>query len=234
MDFISDSFRTALWLLLSFDPEVYGIISVSVKVSCSAIFLAAAIGLPVGVLLATREFPLRRTMVLLTNTFMGLPTVFVGLLVLSFLSRKGPLGGLGLLFTPAAMVMGQLILAFPIIAGVSYASLASLDPRISLSSRTLGASPFREVLTLLVEGRLGVVSAILAAFGRVFTEVGASLMLGGNIRFYTRNIPTAIALETGKGEFALALALGIVLLAIALLVNFLVHLLSVRLREGEY
>jgi tungstate transport system permease protein len=152
---------------------------------------------------------------------MSLPTVVVGLMVYSFLSRRGPLGDLGLLYTVTAMVVGQCILAFPIVTGLTISSVKGLDKRIKTTIKSLGADPLQGFLMFLHEGRFGILAAVIAGFGRVFAEIGVSMMLGGNIKGYTRNITTAIALETSKGEFALGIALGLVLLIVAFGVNIL-------------
>jgi len=232
MNFFAESVKTAFRLLFSLDPDIYEVIAVSLKVSLASTTAATLLGLPVGFLLATRSFFGRRTLVIIAHTLMGLPTVVVGLFLFSLLSRQGPFGGWNLLYTPAAMVIGQAVLAFPIVVALSHRGIRSLDGRILLSARTLGAGPLREAFVLIREGRAAVITAVLAGFGRVFGEVGVSFMLGGNIRFFTRNIPTAIALETSKGEFAFGLALGIVLLSVALAVNLLVYAFSGEYRSG--
>lgn len=174
------------------------------------------------------EFPLKRLVVTFLNTLMAVPTVVVGLLVYGFLSRQGPLGVLGLLFTPTAMVIGGVLLAAPIVANYSLASVRGADPRIVPTALTLGAGRFLAVGTLIGEIRFGILAAVIAGFGRVVSEVGVAMMLGGNIRGYTRTMTTAIALETSKGEFAFAMALGIVLMTVALLVNLFLNLLQQR------
>jgi tungstate transport system permease protein len=164
----------------------------------------------------------------LFNTLMALPTVVVGLVLFGLFSRQGPLGALGLLFTPWAMIVGQFVLAIPIVANYTLAAVAGADPRILPTAQTLGAGRLQGVWQLLLEVRFGVMAAIVAGFGRVIAEVGVAMMLGGNIRGYTRTMTTAIALETSKGEFAFGLALGIVLLGVALIVNLFLNLLQQR------
>jgi len=185
-------------------------------------------GVPFGILIANREFPGRNAVITILNTLMSLPTVVVGLLVYSFLSRRGPLGELGLLYTQTAMVIGQFLLAFPIISGLAVTSVMSLDRRLHAAVLSLGADPSQSFRMFLHEARFGLVAAVITGFGRVFAEVGVSMMLGGNIRTYTRSITTAIALETSKGEFALGIALGIVLLTVALVINVMFNTLRCK------
>jgi len=221
MDDITSGFREAWHIILALDPEFLAIVWVSVKVASISTLLATAAGVPFGILVADRKFPGKHGVVTLLHTFMSLPTVVVGLLLYSFLSRRGPLGQWGLLYTQTAMVMGQFILAFPIIAGLSVTSVMSLDRRVRTTAASLGADSAQGLRMFLHEARFGILAAVIAGFGRVFAEVGVSMMLGGNIRTYTRSITTAIALETSKGEFALGIALGVVLLAVALVINVL-------------
>lgn len=230
MEYISSGFGEALRIILGGHPEFLATVWVSVKVATLSTLLATAVGVPVGVLVADRSFPGREGLITVLNTLMSLPTVVVGLLVYSFLSRRGPLGGLGLLYTQTAMVAGQFILAFPIIAGLAVASVSGLDRRVRVTALSLGADPSQSFRMFLHEARFGVLAAIVAGFGRVFAEVGVSMMLGGNIRGYTRNITTWIALENSKGEFGLGIALGLVLLAVALVINILFGLFRRRAR----
>ncbi len=224
--FLTESFKTAFSLIVHLNAELLGIIFLSLRVSGSALVISTLIGLPLAAFLGFRKFPLKGTFVSLLNTFMGLPPVVVGLLVYLFLSRSGPLGFLALLYTPAAMIVAQSILALPIVASLSYSAIVGVDPIISQSSRTLGATPYQVSLTIMKEARFGIMSGVIAAFGRVMAEVGAILIVGGNIAGYTRVMTTTIALETDKGNFELALALGIILLSISLGINFLLHLIQ--------
>jgi len=226
VSFFLEGMGEALRLLFAGNAEVWCAVWISVKVAGLSTSIAALVGLPIGFLVATGRFAGRRCVVVLLNTLMGLPTVVVGLVIYGMLSRRGPLGELGLLYTPAAMVIGQVILATPIIAALSYGAVAGLDSRVLKSAYALGAGALRAAWTAFRELRPALSAAVVAGFGRVFAEVGVSLMLGGNIRFYTRNITTTIALETTKGEFALGLALGVVLLAVAFTVNLGFHLLK--------
>ena len=214
----------ALELLVTGDREVWFITGTSLRFALFSTLIACVPGIPLGVLIALKRFRGRRVLLAVLNSLMALPTVVVGLLVYSLISRSGPLGSLGILFTPAAVVIGQAILALPIVLSMTASSLSRLDPLFPEVLTTLGAGR-REILWMSVrEARGPVLSACLAAFGRVIGEVGAAMMLGGNIRGYTRTITTAIALETGKGDFELGLALGIILMAVALGVNALLHL----------
>lgn len=215
-----EAFLEAFHLLLALDRELVAITFNSVRFALVSTAIAAVLATPVGVALAFREFSGKRLLVSAAHTLMGLPTVVVGLLVFSLLSRSGPLGGLGLLFSPAAIIIGQAVLAVPIVLSLVYSGLSRLDPELGETLITLGASPLQRTVKILREGRIAVASAILTAFGRVVGEVGTAMMLGGNIRWYTRTITTAIALETQKGAFALSVALGVVLLVVAFGVNF--------------
>ncbi len=222
----------ALRLLVIWDRELAAITFNSLHFAIASTLIAALIGTPIGVLFAFREFRAKRTVVAATHTLMGLPTVVVGLLVFSLLSRSGPLGGLGLMFTPTAVIIGQAVLALPIVVSLVYGGLARLDPELAETLQTLGATRLQRTVKIVREGRIAVVSAILTAFGRVVGEVGTAMMLGGNVRWYTRTITTAIALETQKGAFALSVALGIVLMTVAFGVNFGLNYL-VRFRPGN-
>lgn len=223
MTSIVEGFSKAFSLILHLDAELLGIILLSVKVSGTALVVATLIGLPLSALLGFRKFPLKGLVISILNTFMGLPPVVVGLFVYLLLSRSGPLGFLALLYTPSAMIAAQTILAFPIVSSLCHSSIVSVDPIIKQASMTLGATPFQVSLTVIREARYGIMSAIIAAFGRVMAEVGAILIVGGNIAGYTRVMTTTIALETDKGNFELALALGIILLIISMTVNLALH-----------
>lgn len=228
MEFIRESFQTALALIMSVDPEVFAAVWTSVSVAVWSIIFASLVGIPLGLVIAIGEFPFKRLVITLLNTLMAMPTVVVGLVVYGMVSRQGPLGGLGLLFTPGAMVAGQSVLAIPIVANYTLSSIKGADQRILPTALTLGASQLQAVLQLVREVRFGIMAAVIAGFGRVISEVGVAMMLGGNIRGYTRTMTTAIALETSKGEFAFGLALGIILMAVALIVNFILNLMQQR------
>jgi tungstate transport system permease protein len=219
MNDLRDGVLEALRLLLSRDGALGEIISLSLSVSGAALLLGALVGLPLGVLLALARFPARRLLVALVYTGMGLPPVVVGLVVYLLLSRSGPLGGLQWLFTPRAMVLAQTILSAPLIAGFTLSSLQGLDPALRTQLVALGASPLQVSLALLWEARVGVLVALIAGFGAIISEVGAVMLVGGNIEGSTRVLTTAIVLETRKGDFALAIALAAVLLAISFAIN---------------
>jgi len=228
LGFLLESLQHALRLILSFDAEVFRTVWTSLYTSTAAILIAAAVGVPAGTLLGLGRFAGRRVALTFLNTLMALPTVVVGLVLFGFFSRQGPLGFWGLLFTPLAMIVGQTVLSTPIVANYTVAAVSGADPRIMNTALTLGASRLLAIRQLLLETRFGIVAAIVAGFGRVIAEVGVAMMLGGNIRGYTRTMTTAIALETSKGEFAFGLALGIVLMAVALFVNLFLNLLQQR------
>ncbi len=228
MDYIGESLSTAFALLLAFDREVMGTVWTSLSVSFGAIVIAMVVAVPAGGLIGLRDFPGKRLVLTCLNTLMALPTVVVGLLVYGMISRQGPLGEYGLLFTPWAMMIGQVVLAVPIVTHYTVSAVAGADPRILPTALTLGAGPLRGALQLFLEVRFGIVAAVVAGFGRIIAEVGVAMMLGGNIRGYTRTMTTAIALETSKGEFAFALALGLVLMSVALLINLFLNLLQQR------
>jgi tungstate transport system permease protein len=223
LDYILAGLSEAVKKIVSLDPEVIRITSVSIKISTTSIILAALTGVPFGFYVAIRDFWGKRAVITVLNTLMALPTVVVGLLVYSLISRRGPLGTVGLLYTPWAMIIGQTILAFPIVAALSLSATQGIDKRVEKTALTLGANNLQTALFILMEGKFALLTAIIAGFGRVFAEVGVSMMLGGNIRGFTRNITTAIAFETGKGEFALGIALGMILLTVAFSINILFH-----------
>jgi len=224
MHSIIEGFKKAFFLIVNLDAELLGIIFLSLNVSGVALIIATVVGLPVGSLTGFKNFPGRGLLVSILNTFMGLPPVVVGLFLYLILSRSGPFGFLALLYSPTAMIIAQSILAFPIVASISHSSIISVDPIIKQASMTLGATPFQVSLNIIKEARYGIMSGIIAGFGRVMAEVGAVLMVGGNIAGYTRVMTTTIALETDKGNFELALALGIILLTLSLFINIMLHL----------
>ncbi|MBI5846680.1 MAG: ABC transporter permease [Nitrospirae bacterium] len=223
MNSILEGFSKAFSLILHLDRELMGIILLSLKVSGSALLVATALALPLSAFLGLRKFPFRGILISILNTFMGLPPVVVGLFVYLLLSRSGPFGFLAMLYTPSAMIIAQTILAFPIVASLSHAAVMGVDPVIRQAATTLGATPFQVSLTVISEARYGIMAAVIAGFGRVMAEVGAILIVGGNIAGFTRVMTTTIALETDKGNFELALALGVILLLISLTVNILLH-----------
>jgi tungstate transport system permease protein len=216
---ILSGFSAALALIGAGDRELLRIIWMSLKVSGSALLIATLLGLPLAAWLGLKRFWGRGLIINLLNTFMGLPPVVVGLFVYLLLSRKGPLGFMGLLYSPAAMVLAQTILAFPIVSALCHAAIVNVSSVIRQAARTLGATPRQEAVLVIREARYGIMAGIIAGFGRVMAEVGAILMVGGNIAGYTRVMTTTIALETDKGNFELAIALGLILLAISFAVT---------------
>lgn len=228
MNFIGESLQTSLSLIISLDTEIVTAVWTSITVAAWSIMLASLTGIPLGLAIGIGSFPLKRLVITLLNTLMAMPTVVVGLVVYGMISRQGPLGASGLLFTPRAMILGQTVLAIPIVANYVLGSVKGADPRILHTALTLGATRLQSLAQLLREIRFGVMAAVIAGFGRVISEVGVAMMLGGNILGYTRTMTTAIAMETGKGEFAFGLALGIVLMVVALIVNLILNLMQQR------
>ncbi|MCD6335560.1 MAG: ABC transporter permease [Candidatus Latescibacteria bacterium] len=232
MDYLSEGVSQAFRLISAMDGEMLSAVGVSLRVSSTAITVACLFGIPFGLFLGIRNFLGKSLVVTVLNTLMALPTVTVGLVVYALLSRRGALGVLGLLYTPKAMVIGQVILAFPIIAALSLSATQAVDPRARRTALALGASPAQASWTIMREARFGILASVMAGFGRIIAEVGCAMMLGGNIRGSTRTMTTAIALETGKGKFALGIALGIVLLLIAFTVNLVTQVLRANARSS--
>lgn len=206
-------------MMARLDPELVRIVGLSLRVSLTAVLIGSLIGLPLGALLALSRFPGRATCIVVLNACMGLPPVVVGLIVYLILSRSGPLGMLGWLFTPAGMVMAQVVLITPIVAALSRQTVADLWNEYEEQLRSLGLTPLKAIATLLWDGRFSLSTAVFAGFGRAIAEVGAIIIVGGNIAGVTRTMTTAISLETSRGDLALAMALGIVLLAIVIGIN---------------
>jgi tungstate transport system permease protein len=229
MDLIWQGIVKAAELVFGFDAEVWSITWRSLRISGYATFLSLLIGMPLGIALALARFPGRGATVALINTGMGLPPVVVGLFVSIFLWRSGPLGFMELIYTPAAMIIAQVIIAFPIIAGLTMASFQALDPKLALQLLGIGASKPQLLWLLCKEAKLPLLAAVMAGFGGVISEVGASMMVGGNIRGETRVLTTSTVLETGKGNFDIAIALGLILLALTFAINF--FLTRVQQRE---
>ena len=224
MDELSGALQTALVLIGRMDPGFTEIVWLSLQVSVTAVLLASVIGFPLGAGLALSRFPGHKLVIVLLNALMGLPPVVVGLTVYLLLSRSGPFGELGLLFTPTAMIIAQFILVTPIISALTRQTIEDLWSEYEEQLRSLGAGRGRALLTLLWEGRYSLFTAVLAGFGRAIAEVGAVLIVGGNITHVTRVMTTSIALETAKGNLELALALGIVLISLAMIINAAVYL----------
>ena len=219
MDLIVEGIRKAFWLLVTGDPEVMGITLLSLRVSGLATLVSLVIGVAAGTLVALTRFPGRGFVVSLINTGMGLPPVVVGLFVTILLWRSGPLGFLGMLYTPGAMILAQAVIATPIVMGITLAAMQQLPKKLRLQILALGATRLQLVWILTKEARLPLLAAVMAGFGGVISEVGASIMVGGNIKGYSRVLTTATVMETSRGNFDTAIALGIILLALAFAVN---------------
>lgn len=230
MELMLDGIKTALMLIFSFDSEVVAVTLLSLKISCSATLASLFIGIPFGVFLALANFPGRRLVISVVNTGMGLPPVVVGLFVTIFLWRNGPLGFLEILYTPLAMIFAQTVIATPIVTGITIASIQNLPANLKLQVRALGATRLQTVWILVRESRLPLLAAVMAGFGGVISEVGASIMVGGNIKGQTRVLTTATVMETGKGNFDTAIALSLILLALAFGVNYLLTVIQQRER----
>jgi len=226
MDYILSGFVQAILLLFQGDAQTYSAIFVTVRVTSYSMTASLLLGIPLGFLLGYFEFKAKRPLRLVVDTLLALPTVFIGLLVYAFLSNRGPMGHMGLLFTVPGIAIGQTILALPIVIALTATAVESLDHNLRGTLISLGADRIQLLLTSLREARFSIIAASLTALGRVMTEVGISMMVGGNIKWHTRTITTAIALETNKGLFSMGIALGLVLLLIAFLVNLSVSFLK--------
>ena len=231
MDLLKDSLLSAVLLLIHLDAELLEIVWVSLRVSGLSTLIAALIGIPAGLIIAQSVFPGKRLVLTCLNTLLALPTVVIGLVVYAFISRRGVFGSLGLLYTQEAMIIGQVILIVPLVTTLVIAAISRLDERYRLSAMTLGADRIQTAIVIFKEARFGIVAAVVAAFGRVIAEVGIGMMLGGNAKGFTRTMTTAMALEYDKGEYVLAVALGIVLMVIAFGVNLLFHFFQGRTRS---
>ncbi len=225
---ILEGIKKAFILLCTLDKEIFSIVLVSLRVSCTAIIFSIIAGVPLGFLIAIKEFPGKQAVATILNTLMALPTVVVGLTVYALISRRGPFGALGLLHTTNAMVIGQFILATPIIAALTMSTIQGVDRRVQTTALTLGATGTQAAWVVLLEAKFGLLAAITAGFGRIIAEIGSAIMIGGNIKGSTRTITTAIATGISAGRFELGIALGIILLAIAFGINILVHYLQRR------
>ena len=230
MDLVSEGLRKAFQLLLTLDPEVLGITLLSLEVSLAATAISVAGGVSLGTVIALARFPGKQLVVSLVNTGMGLPPVVVGLVVTLFLWRSGPLGSLGLLYTPAAIVLAQVVIATPIVMGITIGAVQGLPAALRIQILALGATRPQLIWLLLREARLPLLAAVMAGFGGVISEVGASMMVGGNIRGSTRVLTTATVMETGRGNFDVAIALSVILLLVTLGVNYLLTLVQQRER----
>lgn len=223
MDYFVESFLAALGLIFQFDPEVYRIVWTSLEISLTATVCAAFLAVPAGVWSASVEFRGKRLLRRSLNALMAMPTVMIGLVFYGLFSRRGPLGDLGLLYTPTAVIIGEAVLIFPLVMNLAMTGVDSADPRLLPTLRSLGATPVQQFRLVLSETRMSLLVAVAAGFGRAIGEVGTAMMLGGNIHGLTRTMTTAIALETSKGEFELGLALGMMLLLVAFSVNWLLQ-----------
>ncbi len=230
MDLILEGTKKAFWLLFSFDPEVLNILLLSLRVSATATLISLLIGITGGVAIALYRFRGRAVVVSLINTGMGLPPVVVGLFVTIFLWRNGPLGFLGILYTPMAIIIAQAVIATPIVMGITLAAIQHLPEKLRLQILALGATRTQMVWILIKEAKLPLLAAVMAGFGGVISEVGASMMVGGNIKGYTRVLTTATVMETSRGNFDMAIALGIILLLFAYFINLI--LTQIQQREG--
>jgi len=228
MSFFLESFSSAIHLVASLDPELLTIVRVSLTVSCIATVCAALIGIPAGFAIAYGQLPGKRILITILNTLLALPTVVIGLFVYTFISRRGLFGPLDLLYTQQAMIIGQFILIVPQITALTIAAVSRVDERYRKTAKTLGADTWQTALVVLREGRFGIGAAVISAFGRVISEIGISMMLGGNIKGFTRTMTTAMALEYDKGSFILAVALGLVLMTLSLGMNILFNLIQGR------
>lgn len=231
MEIIFDGVKKAVFLLVSLDPEVLGVSLLSIKVSGIATLVSVFFGILIGVFLALTQFPGRKLLVGLVNTGMGVPPVVVGLIITMFLWRNGPFGFLGILYTPWAIILAQSLIATPIVAGVALAAIQNIPEKLRIQIKALGATKIQLVFILLREARLSLLAAAMAGFGGVISEVGASMMVGGNIKGYTRVLTTATVLETSKGNFDTALALGVILFFLTFFINQILTSIQQRRRH---
>ena len=226
MNLFTDGFNEAIDLLTSGNESVYSAISVTVTVSSLSLMISLIIGLPLGFLLGYYQFPGKTIIRTIVDTFLALPTVVIGLIAYTMLSQVGPLGEYNLLFSQQAIIMGQIVLGLPIIIALTASQVEAVDKRLYTSLKGLGANSYQILIGTLIEARFGLMTAAMTAYGRIITEVGISMMVGGNIKYHTRTVTTAIALETGKGEFVTGIALGLVLFVVALMVNIALSILK--------
>ena len=232
MSSFENAISTAFWMVMNLDADLSEVVSLSLKVSISAVLIASLIGLPIGAGLALFKFPGRTFFVVILNAFMGLPPVVIGLVVYLLLSRSGPFGVFGLLFTPTAMIIAQVILITPLIAALARQVMETLWQEYEEQLRSLGVTPLKALGVLIWDGRFSLMTAILAGFGRAIAEVGAVMIVGGNIDHVTRVMTTSIALEVSKGNLALALGLGVILIILSVMVNGIVFFLRSNKKHG--
>lgn len=230
MDFILSGLKEAFWLLINLDPETISAIDVTLKSSTLSIIFSLIIGLPLGFCLGFFHFPARKALKLLSDTLLAIPTVVVGLIVYAFISNRGPFGSYELLYTLPGIVIGQTLLALPIIVSLTATAVEGMEKKLYLTLASFGLTTLQMIQSVVWELRHALVAVAVAAYGRVVAEVGIAMMIGGNIKWFTRTITTAISLETNKGEFATGIALGIVLISISFLLNFMLYFLKKRAR----
>ncbi|MHA1293691.1 MAG: ABC transporter permease [Promethearchaeota archaeon] len=223
-----EGFFQAFLLIITFDSEIWGIIFLSVRVSGTATLIATMIALPIGSYLGLREFRGKKTVSNFLNTFMGFPPVVMGLIIFLLLTKNGPFGNLGLLYTTTAMIIAQLFLAIPIIIGTTKAAIESVDPALKETIQSLGATETQLWWELIKDSKKPILAGIIVAFGQAISEVGAVMIVGGNIRWHTRTFTTAIVLQTRMGEFGMAIALGLILIILTFILNYLLTHLQVR------
>ncbi|MGP3779522.1 ABC transporter permease [Halanaerobium saccharolyticum] len=226
MDYYTDAIIRALQLIINLDSEVIQVVTTSLKISISSTLIASIISIPLAILIARNKFKSKKFINIILNTLLSLPTVVIGIFVYSLISRRGVLGELDLLFTPIGIIMGQVILIIPLITALIRNVIFSMDEKLYKTAISIGASRSQKFKLLILEARYGIIGAVIAGFGRVLGEIGVSMMLGGNIKGVTRTITTAMSLETNKGRFAFALALGIILLSLSFLINFVTYFLQ--------
>jgi tungstate transport system permease protein len=230
LDFILSGLKEAFGLLINLDPETISAIDVTLKSSTFSIIFSIVIGLPLGFCLGFFQFPGRKFLKLLSDTLLAIPTVVVGLIVYAFISNRGPFGSYELLYTLSGIVIGQTLLALPIIISLSATAVEGMEKKLYLTLASFGLTPLQMIKSVVWELRHALIAVGVAAYGRVIAEVGIAMMIGGNIKWFTRTITTAISLETNKGEFAMGIALGLVLISIAFLLNFILFFLKKRAR----
>lgn len=226
---ILEGFRSAIQLLISMDSEIYGVVLLSLYVSLSAVVISSLLAVPTGIIIGTKTFPLKKLLVRFLYTMMSLPPVIVGLIIYLLLSRRGPLGGLGLIFTPTSMIIAQVCLVTPIITGIIYNGTKEKGNEIKAVAKTLGAGSFQTLLILIKELRVIIFTGIVSGFGRAISEVGAVMVVGGNIKGHTRVMTTTIAMLRSMGDYETAIAIGIVLLVLSFLINSILY----HFQQGE-
>lgn len=232
MDLIIEGLRKAIEMLLSFDPEIFEITWLTLRVCLAATLFSSVVGIPIGILIGMKNFPGRRLLLVFINIGMGLPPVVAGLWITIFLWRSGPLGHLSLLYTPTAIVMAQILVSLPIIIGLTSSAFQEIDPKMRMQIKALGTTKFQYIRLLLLETRVAILAAVIAAFGRVVAEVGAAMMVGGNIKGETRILTTSIMMEVSKGNFDIAFALSFIIMTLAFMITFILTFLQQRSKRA--